>query len=240
MADKIQFLKGYEKKLPQNITNGSIYFAISDNDEGYNIYLDSNDKRFELDTNQKRYYKIGEEDIKANDLIAFDKEGSMVPAARASFLLGSSLFISAANFSAEDFGEARLFYDNKANVCLKNNGEETNGTPYKHIYLVGTIAEGLFVPIGKDCFVYEIPQIDNNYYYLHIGRVNPYTSLNGNYSYIDFSLNHPLYCFKDGAVQLYGQSNDKQTSLKGTLTVGTIKYDGSQDVEIPVYYGENY
>lgn len=244
---QVKFLSGFEENLPELIVNGQVYFVVSDDGTG-KILFDKDNKRYIMTETKnsgalqltKKYFQIGEEDIFANNLVGLDKNGLIVPAASTSFLVNSPLFISASSHQAKEVGDEVGFYDKHYNVMLKNKDVELNGPTYRPLYLKGRIYDGLFSPSKTAPFVYSLPKKEDGYCYIYIGEINAFTSMQGNFTYINFNVNHPIYHFKGDEIQLYTPDSHATIAdkLSHTLTIGEYKFDGSEDVEVPVYYGE--
>lgn len=243
---QVKFLSGFEENLPELIVNGQLYFVVSKDGTG-KILFDRDNKRYVMTERRnsgaiqltKQFYQIGQDDIYESDLVALDKDGLIVPAASASFLVNSPLFISASDHSAKEIGDEVGFYNQHHNILIKNKGVEINGIPYKPFYLKGKIFDGLFKP-SSDPYTFSLPKKEDGYCYIYIGEINAYRSMAGNNSFMNFSTNHPIYQFKGDEIQLYAPDSHVSIAdkLSHTLTIGEYKFDGSEDVEVPVYYGE--
>lgn len=243
---QVKFLSGYDENLPELIVNGQVYFVVSDDGTG-KILFDRENKRYVMsETNMrgkinlvKQYYQIGLEDIYSNELVAMDKDGLIVPAARIPFLVNGPLFISAANHTAKEIGAEVGFYNQHTNILLKDRDMEINGPAYKPLYLKGKVFDGLFKP-SSEPFTYTLPKKEDGYCYIYLGEINAFKSKENNYSYINFNINHPIYHFRGDEIRIYSPDTYAAIAdkLAHTLTIGEYKFDGSEDVEVPVYNGE--
>lgn len=176
-------------------------------------------------------YLVGDYDISAYSLVGQDMAGRLISVEEGPFMINGPLYISETAHSANESGKNSNFYSRHYNIQIKYNGAEIQGSAYDPLYLVGTIANGVFNATG---YTSILPTGNTDKCYMLIGEFTTSVTFNGNHSYINLDNQHPIFVFKNDEIELYAPP----AKLEHSLTIGTEIFNGTKDVVIPIYQGE--